>query len=174
MRLCVLVVLVSLIAAPATAGELLGAAYAHDVHGIGVGGSEGGVDIAAGWRSEPVEALKLIGRPRVVAYAVGSTVRATDFATVGLTWRLTLSPHFYLEPGIGGAVTDGVDKPTATGPRRLDLGSRVLFSPQVAAGWKLSPRLSAEASWIHLSHGYLAGGRNPGMDELGLRLAWRL
>ena len=56
---------------------------------------------------------------------------------------------------------------------RLDLGSRVLFEPELSLGWKASDRLSLELSWIHLSHGRLAGHYNPGVADVGLRILYR-
>ena len=56
---------------------------------------------------------------------------------------------------------------------KLDLGSRVLFEPELSIGWKATERLSVEASWIHLSHAQLASRQNPGLGDLGVRLIYR-
>ena len=53
---------------------------------------------------------------------------------------------------------------------KIDFGSRVLFEPELGIGAQLSDRLSVEASWVHMSHGQLAGKENPGIDNLGARL----
>jgi hypothetical protein len=163
-----------LVVSPAQAGDVLIGAMAHDFHAIGAGGTEGGVDVAVGWRSERIEALRWLWRPRVLATVVANTAGGTDYAQAALVWRLDLTKRLYFEPGVGAAVTDGIDSPVAHGGRKLDLGSRVLFSPQGAVGWKLNDRAAVEASYTHLSHAYLAGNRNPGLDDLGLRLVWRL
>ena len=58
---------------------------------------------------------------------------------------------------------------------RTDLGSRVLFSPELAVGARLSQRLSAEASWVHISGARLFNNeQNPGIDMMGVRLNYRL
>ncbi|MBS0298017.1 MAG: acyloxyacyl hydrolase [Proteobacteria bacterium] len=164
----------TLAAAPAQAGDLLVGAMAHDIHAIGAGGTEGGVDVALGWRSERVEALRWLWRPRVLGTVVANTAGDTNYAQAGLVWRFDVGKRLYFEPGAGVAVTDGIDSPVPHGGRKLDLGSRVLFSPQGAIGWRLNDRAAVEASYTHLSHAYLAGNRNPGLDDLGLRLVWKL
>ena len=57
---------------------------------------------------------------------------------------------------------------------RTDLGSRILFAPELGVGYQLSERMSLEATWVHLSHGQLFSRQNPGMDSLGVRLSYRL
>ncbi|WP_367120115.1 acyloxyacyl hydrolase [Sphingomonas sp.] len=46
----------------------------------------------------------------------------------------------------------------------------MLFEPELGVGMRLAPRLTAEASLVHLSHGQLFGGQNPGIDNVGVRL----
>ena len=75
----------------------------------------------------------------------------------------------YVRPGIGIAVNDGPRRAYRKG-RRADLGSPVTFEPELAFGWRLSPRLALEASWIHLSHATLFSRQNRGMDSWGLRM----
>ncbi len=59
--------------------------------------------------------------------------------------------------------------------KHTELGSRVLFEPELALGTKLSEQLSVEASWVHISHARLFNARqNPGVDMMGVRLNWRL
>lgn len=45
-----------------------------------------------------------------------------------------------------------------------------LMPTEATVGLALSPRWAAELSYLHLSHGYLAGPNNPGLDDLGLRV----
>jgi lipid A 3-O-deacylase len=45
-----------------------------------------------------------------------------------------------------------------------------LVEPQLGVGVRLNPRLSVEASWVHMSHAQLGGRENPGVDNLGVRL----
>ena len=56
----------------------------------------------------------------------------------------------------------------------LELGSLVLFAPELSIGTRINDRMTIEASWVHMSHGTLFGGQNPGMDNFGLRLSVQL
>jgi lipid A 3-O-deacylase len=58
---------------------------------------------------------------------------------------------------------------------RIDFGSKVLFEPELALGLQLNDRVSVEASWVHLSNGRILGKskKNQGMDDAGVRLAWK-
>ena len=56
----------------------------------------------------------------------------------------------------------------------LSIGSRILFAPELAIGTQLNERLTIEANWIHFSHGQLFGRQNPGVDNIGLRVNFRL
>ena len=93
----------------------------------------------------------------------------------GLGWTIGKGP-VYLRPAIGVVVHDGpglrVDPVTHI---RTDLGSRVLFEPEIALGYRLDERFSLEASWMHISQGRLFNGeQNPGIDMVGARLNYRL
>jgi hypothetical protein len=103
-----------------------------------------------------------------------NTNGGTNFVNAGLEWQIGIADHFYVAPAIGLAVHDGAVAKFQRRPEELNLGSRILFSPSVALGWRVSDRLAVEASYIHLSHAQLAGEQNPGLDEIGIRLAYRL
>ncbi|HLL58872.1 MAG TPA: acyloxyacyl hydrolase, partial [Allosphingosinicella sp.] len=79
----------------------------------------------------------------------------------------------YARPGIGLGLHDG-PVGVAPGKDRIDLGSRLLFVPEIAMGYQINERFSVEASLVHLSHAQLAGGQNPGIDNVGVRLNYRL
>lgn len=177
-------------AVPATAGEAFLGVYAHDIDDqISHGHYEEGPQIVGGFRTTALDELKVIGRPRVHVLAGVNTRGGTNYAAAGLSWRLPVGEAFYIEPGVGIAVNDGaVNLPspleaglTAAERRRrqsdwdtrLDLGSRVTFEPEISFGWRVSDRLSAEVSWIHLSHAQLAGPQNPGLGDVGVRLVYR-
>ena len=57
---------------------------------------------------------------------------------------------------------------------RTDLGSRILFEPELGLGYRISDRVAIEAAWVHVSHAQLLSRQNPGMDSIGLRLSFRL
>ena len=78
----------------------------------------------------------------------------------------------YLRPGVGLVVHDGPsDRIDPVSGRHTELGSRVLFEPEIALGLNVSSRLAVEASWVHISHAQLFNGtQNPGIDMMGVRL----
>lgn len=177
-------------ASAARAGEVFLGAYAHDVDdGISYGKFEDGAQIVGGVRTTALDELKFLGRPRVHLLAGVNTSGGTNYAAAGLAWRFHLSERVYVQPGIGLAIHDGrVNLPSPGAPgltpeerlkrlrdfqTKLDLGSRVLFEPEISLGWKATRRLSVELSWIHLSHAKLAGDYNPGVGDVGVRLLYR-
>ena len=178
------------VAGPAAAGEAFAGLYAHDVDdGISYGKFEHGAQIVVGARTTALDELAFIGRPRVHLLAGVNTAGGVDYLASGLAWRFNLARRVYIQPGVGIAIHDNrvafpsPDEPGLTPAQRLkrlddfqnklDLGSRVLFEPELTLGWKATPRLSAELSWIHLSHARLAGHYNPGVADVGLRLTYR-
>jgi hypothetical protein len=148
--------------------------------------------VAAGAIGAPLERLRRIGRPSPYVLAAVNSDGGTNYAAAGLSWRLNLRSdgRIYLRPGLGVAVHDGdIDHPSPYEPgitaqeqanrfrrgrEEIDLGSRVLFQPEVALGWRVSPRVALEASWLHVSHGQLFGRQNPGLSDLGIRLVYGL
>lgn len=188
--LMALVAAATLGAGAARAGEVFLGAYAHDVDdGISYGKFEDGAQIVGGVRTTALDELKFLGRPRVHLLAGVNTSGGTNYAAAGLAWRFHLSERVYVQPGIGLAIHDGrVNLPSPDAPgltpeerlkrlrdfqTKLDLGSRVLFEPELSLGWKATRRLSVEVSWIHLSHAKLAGDYNPGLGDVGVRLLYR-
>ena len=175
----------------AEAAELWLGAYDHDVSdSMSIGRYEAGAQVAAGLIGAPLEPLRLLGRPSPYLLAAVNTDGGTNYAAAGLSWRLDLGERVYVRPGFGLAVHDGdIDFPspyepgiTSTerrgrfqrGREEIDLGSRVLFQPELALGVRVTDRLAVEASWMHLSHGQTAGGQNPGLSEVGVRLVYGL
>jgi hypothetical protein len=50
---------------------------------------------------------------------------------------------------------------------RTDLGSRLQFEPELGIGYRVSDRVTIEASWAHISNAQLLSRQNPGMDSVG-------
>jgi lipid A 3-O-deacylase len=183
----------ALAAGPACAGEVLLGVYQHDImDGISHGGHfEHGKDIVFGYRTASLDELSAIWSPHVHLIAGVNTLGGTDFVAAGFDWRIKFGPddRFYFEPGIGAAIHTGdvnlasPDDPGLTQAQidqrlndfrtKLDLGSRVLFEPELALGWKATDRWSLEMSWIHMSHAQLAGPQNPGLGDFGFRAVYR-
>ena len=159
--------------ASAMAHEVYGGVYAHAVETpFTFDTQEGGVDVQAGVRFDPIESLG-----DVQPYAFGSLNVSgdTSFVGAGLSWRAEVGP-VYIRPGVGLVVHDApsfrVNEKTGF---RTDLGSRVLFEPEIAIGADLSERWSLEASWVHISNARLFNSQqNPGIDTMGLRLNYRM
>jgi hypothetical protein len=175
-RLALFAVFAAALPSASAAQEVFAGVYVHEVDTpftLHVG--EGGADLALGYRFAPVEQLRVIGRPAPYLVASVNTAGDTSFAGAGVAWTIGKGP-VYLRPGIGVVVHDGpklrIDPVTG---RHSELGSRVLFEPEIALGYRLSRRVSLEASWMHISQGQIFNGRqNPGIDMIGARLNYRL
>jgi len=160
-------------AAPAHAGELYGGVYKHAVGTLfTLDTQESGADLQLGYRLDPVIPVAKI-EPYVFG-SVNSDKGGTDFIGAGVSRKFDLG-GVYVRPGIGLVVHDApkLRVNTATG-LRTDLGSRVLFEPEIALGLNLAPRVSVEASWVHISNGQILGKQNPGIDMIGLRANLKL
>lgn len=163
-------------ASPAAAQEVFVGGYVHGVNTpLTLDTGERGADIMAGYRFAPIERLAFIGKPAPYLIASLNTRGDTSFAGAGLAWKIGKGP-VYLRPGVGIVVHDGPSyRVNAAGDTRTDLGSRVLFEPEIALGTRLTDQISIEASWVHISHARLFdSGQNPGIDMFGVRLGYRL
>ena len=165
----------ALLPAPAAAQELFAGVLVHDVHlPLDLSGREHGPELELGWRSGRILSLPFLGGPSLYVRGALAASGGTDFVSAGLTWRLGGGP-LYVQPALGLAVQTG-HMPVFDGNGvRTDLGSRVVFEPEVAVGYRLAPRVSVEATLVHRSHaGLFNSSQNPGMDSVGLRLNFRL
>lgn len=161
------------LAAPAQAGELYGGVYVHAVDTpFTLDSEEGGVDFQAGYRFDPILPLA-----RIEPYVFGSVNSDGDtgFAGVGVGRKFALGP-VYLRPGVGLVIHDAPRlRVSPTTGLRTDLGSRLLFAPEIAVGARVLPRLTLEASWVHISNAQLFDSRqNPGIDTIGVRANFKL
>ena len=151
----------------ASAGEIFGGIYIHGVDTpLTLGGDpEDGVDVQLGWRGDR------IGRTPLQPYVFGAlnTAGDTSYAVAGLSAKF--GDRVYVRPGLGLAIhtgsSDDFDNPFND---KVEFGSRILFAPEVSVGVRVSPRVTAEASLVHLSHGTLFGKQNPGIDNIGIRV----
>lgn len=152
-------------AAPAHAGEVFGGVYKHAVATpLSLeGGREQGVDFQLGFRGG-----RLFPGLGLQPYAFGALNSAgdTSYAAAGLSWKF--GDKFFVRPGLGLAIHNG-SAAKFDRPDRIALGSRVLFEPELGVGLRVTRNATIEASWIHMSHGTLASGQNPGIDNIGAR-----
>lgn len=156
--------------AAAHAAELFGGLYGH---AIGTplsleSSRESGVDVQLGYRGGAI----ILGT-KLAPYVFGALNSAgdTSYAAAGLSWKF--GDAIFIRPGIGLAVHNGSTAKFDSSDR-LELGSRVLFEPELGVGARLTERTTIEASWVHLSHGQLFGGQNPGLDNIGARVSLSL
>jgi lipid A 3-O-deacylase len=134
---------------------------------------EGGHDLQFGLRSAPIKAFDGLGSPSAYLHGQVSLNGQTSLAAAGLSWKLGKG-KVYLRPSVGLALhTDRMPDFLPDGTR-IDLGSRVVFEPELAVGLRVTPKIAAELSWVHVSHAQLLGGQNPGMDFLGARVVVKL
>ena len=157
-----------LAATPASAGELFGGLYVHDVDTfLTRSGIEAGTDVQLGYRWDRIGATPL----QPYAFAAANTAGETHYAALGLSAKF--GERIFIRPGLGIAVHTGSDD-KFNRTDRIAFGSRVLFEPELGVGMRLSERATLEASWVHMSHAQLVGGQNPGIDNIGARLSWKL
>ena len=157
-------------ASPAAAGELFGGLYAHAANTpLSLdSGKERGVDLQLGFRSGA-----MFGGLRLQPYAFGAvnSTGGTNYIAAGLSRKF--GDRLFIRPGVGLAVHDGSVAKFEV-PGRIAFGSRVLFEPELSIGARIAPRLTLEASWVHMSHAQLFGGQNPGIDNIGGRVSLAL
>jgi hypothetical protein len=161
-------------AAPAHAGELYGGVYSHAVDTpFTLDTQESGADLQLGYRLDPILPIA-----KIEPYVFGSVNTAeggTDFVGAGVGRKFSLG-GVYVRPGVGLVIHNAPDVRVnpATG-LRTDLGSRVLFAPEIGLGLAVAPRLSVEASWVHNSNARLFNSQqNPGIDMIGVRANLKL
>ena len=154
----------------AHAQEVFGGIYAHAVGTrLSLGSSrESGADFQLGYRGD-----RLFPRLGLQPYVFGAlnSKGDTSYAAAGLSWKF--GDRFYVRPGIGLAVHNGSTRDFVVADR-IAFGSRILFEPEIGVGARINDRLTLEASWVHLSHGQVFGGQNPGIDNIGARINLKL
>ena len=160
---------IALVPAPALAGEIFGGVFVHDVDTpFTLSGFEDGADVQLGYRFAPILS---VARIEPYGFVAVNSAGETHYAAIGVSRKF--GDRFYIRPGLGLAIHTG-----STGDfqreDRIAFGNRVLFEPEVSIGMTVAPRVSVEASWVHMSHGQVFGGQNPGIDNFGARLNFKL
>ncbi len=165
------------LAGNAQAQELfLGAA----VQGVGtpfsLDANEHGTAVQFGLRGERESGLKKIGAPALYVQGSINVDGYTSWLSAGLSWKIGKGP-VYFRPGIGLAYHDrnyARYKSIAGGRQRTDLGSSVLFEPEMVVGAKLVKNVAAEFAWTHTSNARILSKQNPGVDYMGVRMVVKL
>ena len=174
----ILVLPLLLLASPAAAQEVYLGGSAHAVElPTSLDTDEGGADIQFGYRTAPLDAFERVGKPSAYIHGQVSVNGDTSLIAAGLSWNIKATDNLYVRPGIGLAVHNDKlnDVRVVDGQRvQYDLGSRILFEPELAIGYRLDDRWAVEASWVHVSHATILDEQNPGMDFIGARVVMKL
>lgn len=175
-RLCYIGLAISMgvTANPAQADELFVGVAGHQVvTPIAKNREKEGVDVQLGYRWDKADGLAFIGSPSPYILASINIDDGTSFAAAGLSWKF--GTKFYVRPGIGVAIHDGPELEFASDGSQTQLGSRVLFQPELSVGVRLTDRIDVEASWLHLSHAKIFSRvQNTGIDSIGARIVVKL
>jgi lipid A 3-O-deacylase len=160
-------------------------AYKHDVtvFNSGTGGKESGVNIQGEIVFDSPLLLAPLLKPRPYANFSANSDGGTNFGGVGLSWQTPQARKFFGGVDFGVVIHDGV-KELPADPANLDrqrlaeeraiLGSRSLFRTALSAGYRVSDSIDMAVVFEHLSHGQILGsGKNEGLDNIGVRIAWR-
>jgi hypothetical protein len=168
-----LAALLLLAAAPVRAQSLIyevrGGVLAHDVPIVAAGHYENGVSLNAELAFAP--SLPLFGGAiRPVLGGTFTTNQATSWAYLDVRWEWSGSLLFF-GIGVGPSIHTG-DSLYYSYPQNKGLGSRILFHVPVEIGLQITPANRVSVYYEHVSNGFLVYP-NPGMDNIGLRLAHR-
>ena len=177
MRLRVLATaLISLLALPFPAlaqsswlYEIRGGVLAHDVPIVAAGHFENGVSLNAEMAFTPSLAL-FGGNIRPVLGGTFTTNQGTSWAYLDARWEWAID-RFFFGIGVGPSVHTG-DELYYSSPGQKGLGSRVLFHIPLELGIQVTPNNRIALYYEHASNGFTAYP-NPGMDNIGVRLAHR-
>jgi hypothetical protein len=158
-------------ATPAQADEIIGGIYVHDVDTfVTIAGVEDGVDLQLGWRGDRIGKTRL--QPHV--FAALNSAGKTHYAAAGVSMKF--GDRFFIRPGVGLAIHTGSAANFQDDTNdHLEFGSRILFEPELGIGARINDRMTIEASWVHMSNGQIFDrDQNPGIDNLGVRFAFKL
>ena len=186
----------AVVSTPAFAQQWYVGLYIHDVTlvgeaiGLGAAGRESGTqDLQIGYRTGQLESPRWLGRPQAHAFVSANNKNMSNFGAAGFGWPIALGERLYFRPAFGLAYTDGkAGLPPANAANltpderarrthlyytRIDFGSKLLFNPELALGFKFTDRLAGEFSYNHLSNGQIFHrGKNQGLDDMGVRLVY--
>lgn len=149
--------------------EVRGGVLAHDIPIVAAGKWESGVSLNGEVAFTP--SLPLFGG--AIRPALGGSFAfngQTSWAYLDARWEWAGS-LFFFGIGVGPSIHTG-DELYYSSNGHKGLGSRVLFHIPLEAGLQITPDNRIALYYEHVSNGFLAYP-NPGMDNVGLRLAHR-
>lgn len=144
---------------------------AHD-HGPFSDHHEDGVDLNLEALFLP---LDILGSPRPHLGVTANFVGDTSVAYAGLGFRFRETPQWFVDGLLGVAVHDG---PLHKDPAGCQLnsdcgyGTRILPRLGLEIGYRVSPTASVSLIFDHMSHKWVVGGENEGLDHVGMRYLW--
>src|SRR5207237_7928734 len=100
---------------------------------LDLSGQEHGAELELGYRSARMGGLAFLGRPSFYVRGALAASGGTDFVSAGLSWRLGHG-RIYAQPALGIAVQTGKMPVFDAQGTRTDLGSRIVFEPELAIG----------------------------------------
>lgn len=142
--------------------------FAHD-RGFASDHHEDGVDLNVEALFAP---LDFPGSPRAHVGATLNFVGDTSIAYAGLSFQFIERASWFVDLMAGAAVHDG---PLHKDPAGCDLdsdcgyGIRVMPRVGVETGYRVSPDATVSLYYDHMSHKWVIGGENEGLEHIGLR-----
>jgi hypothetical protein len=130
---------------------------------------EDGVDLNLELQFAP---LDFVGSPRPHLGIMANFVGDTSVAYAGLNLRLRESPQWFVDAFLSLAVHDGPLHKDPVGCTQFsDCGFGTRFLPRfgLEIAYRISPAASVSLFFDHLSHKWIVGGENEGLDHTGLR-----
>jgi len=145
---------------------------AHDRGPASDENEDGGADLNLETLFAP---LDLLSSPRPHLGATLNSEGDTSLAYAGLSFRVLEHPRWFTDLFLGAAVHDG---PLHKDPVGCEVdsdcgyGVRVLPRFGLEAGYQFSPDASVSLYLDHMSHKWIIGGENEGLDHTGVRYLW--
>jgi lipid A 3-O-deacylase len=130
---------------------------------------EDGVDLNLEWQFAP---LDLLGSPRPHLGATLNFQGDTSIVYAGLNLRVLESAPWFVDAFLSAAVHDGpLHKDPAGCEQFSDCGFGTRFLPHFGLefGYRVGAGASLSLYFDHLSHKWLVGGENEGLDHVGVR-----
>jgi lipid A 3-O-deacylase len=147
--------------------ELRGGVLAHDIPIVAAGRYEYGIGLNAEIAFSPSVTL-FGGQIRPALGGTFATEGGTSLIYLDAKWEWMVDRLFF-GIGLGPAIQTG-ELQYVNG--RKGLGSRVLFHVPVEVGFQMTQATRVSVYYEHVSNAFLAYP-NPGMDNIGLRFAYR-
>lgn len=133
---------------------------------------EDGVDLNLEWQFAP---LDLPGSPRPYLGATLNFQGDTSVVYAGLNLRVRDSAPWFVDAFLGAAVHDGPLHKDPAGCEQFSdcgFGTRVLPHFGLEIGYRVGAGASLSLFFDHLSHKWIVGGENEGLDHVGVRYLW--